>query len=70
MHLVDDTKASSIGNVAVRQAHDALEAKFGPMKVVIGKEHDFLGSGTTHRDDRRFKIDMSSHLSDIADEFG
>ena len=68
-HFVDDTKASHVEKVVVRQVHNALESKFGPMKVVTGKEHDFLGSRTTCRNDRRFKIDLNSHLPDVADDF-
>ena len=34
---VDDIKVSHIEKVVVRQAYDAMESKFGPMKVVIGK---------------------------------
>ena len=43
MHCVDDAKVPHIGKAVVRQVRGALESKFAPMKVVIGKEYDFLG---------------------------
>ena len=57
-------------NVVARQVYGVLESKFGPMKVVIGKEHGFLGSIITCSDDRRFEKHMSRYISDIVDEFG
>ena len=69
MQHVEDTKVSHMHKAVVKQACDVLESKFGSMKVIIGKEHYFLWSRITHRDDRRFEIDTSRYLSYIVDEF-
>ena len=37
IHHVDDAKVSHMNKVVVRQVCDALDSKFGKMKVAIGK---------------------------------
>ena len=43
VHRVDGTKVSRLYKEVIRKVHDVLGSKFGSMKAVIGKEHDFLG---------------------------
>jgi Reverse transcriptase (RNA-dependent DNA polymerase) len=68
--FVDDTKISHINPAVVTGVIDALEAKFGKMKVTRGNCHKFLGMNIKYMGDGTATIHMPSYISEAIDESG
>jgi len=67
---VDDTKVLHVERKVVEDIFEALQKKFGKMKVVIGDNHDFLRMNLIFRNDRKFSIRMTQLLTEVVEEFG
>jgi AAA ATPase containing von Willebrand factor type A (vWA) domain len=66
---VDDNKISHKDPAVVTQVIEAIEGKFGKMKVSRGKSHEFLGMKIVLRGDGTVSIDMKDYVKKAIDEF-
>ena len=46
-----------------------IEKRFGDIKPVFGKEHDYLGMGIKFGNEQSFEINMSSHIKEAIEIF-
>jgi Reverse transcriptase (RNA-dependent DNA polymerase). len=66
---VDDNKISHKDPAVVTQVIEAIEEKFGKIKVSRGTNHEFLGMKITLRGEGTVSIDMKDYVKKAIDEF-
>ena len=68
---VDDLKMSHMEKQGLERLVKKIEKRFGDIKPVFGKEHDYLGMGIKFlKNEQSFEINMSSHIKEAIEIFG
>ena len=58
IYHVDDTKILHMSTLVLGSVLNLIESNFGKLKIMRGKQYEFLGMKITHQDDGCFHMNM------------